>query len=564
MKTSSSPRRVTALVLAASALACGSAAEDDPAVSVQGKDGKPRAGAAGRKSDRGGAAGHAPGSGAGTGARATGGAGGGAGQAGIFGGIGGAGGGKGGASAKGGGAGTGKAGAPQQMAGAAGAGSAPPSSGGGGSAGAPGAGGGTVAGGSGAGSVGGTGGAGAGGSGLGAAGSGGTPFTPPPLPSVSESPPDPCAAAQNGSAYQFLDDACKAKKKPSKQDRDRACPISDPSPVIIRKDGTKVTYAAAGAAVVWDTKALAGVVPDAMQISVILVRRVDGVPFYRYLSNGTHAQAYQPWSTSKFMAVANAAATLRLKSDLKVGLTATVGSTPLGDLVTSIHNYDYDPYSSNALARYFHDIGGRAKANALIHDWLDRPASETFGGNYGQLPPDLGYTFEAPSGATVTVAKDTTTGPANHFSSFTAAEFLKRLVHHREVPTTRLPGIQWEDLRVLFYGAEKSVKYGDWGGMTADTTTYIQQYDMGYIEARSHGQWVTFSKLGLGSEGQFVATNYACYPQLDDAGAAVPGWGRELLIATHLDEGGANWKARDRLVATAYRAVITRIMDGTL
>ena len=138
------------------------------------------------------------------------------------------------------------------------------------------------------------------------------------------------------------------------------------------------------------------------------------------------------------------------------------------------------------------------------------------------------------------------------------------MVHHREIDATRLPGIQREDLRVLFYGAEKSAKYGDWGGMTADTTTYVQQYDMDYLEKRSQGQWVTFSKLGNGTDGELVSTNYACFPQLDDAGQPVPGWGREFLIATQLEEGGSSWKARDRIVATAYRAVLKRIMDGSL
>lgn len=455
----------------------------------------------------------------------------------------------------------------------AGQGGAQPSGGAGGggvTAGAGGSAGSTAA--SGAGGTGGSVTAGGAGGGTGTAGSGGNAgqgsggkggFVPPPLPTVSDEPPAACSAA-TGTSFQFLSDACNVRKKPTKQDRDRACPVSDASATIVRKDGTQITYLPAEAKVVWEPQALVGLVPAAMQISVVLVRRVNGVPHYRYLSNGTHAQAFQPWSSSKFMAVANAAATLRIASNYQVGLTAKVGATPLGDLVTSIHNYDNAPYSSNALGRYFHDIGGRAKANALVHDWLDRPDAETFGGNYGQLPPDLGYSFVAPSGAKVTVPKDTTSGPANHLSTWTSVEFLKRLVHHRENASQRLPGIQWEDLRVLFFGAEGSQKYGAWGGMTDDTTTYIQQYDMGYIEKRSQGQWVTFSKLGNGTEGELVTTNYACFPQLDDVGAPVPGWGREFLIATHLDAGGATWKERDRIVAKAYRAVLKRIMEDSL
>ncbi len=325
----------------------------------------------------------------------------------------------------------------------------------------------------------------AGGSGGGTAGSG-AGFIPDPIPVIDEEPPAPCQAAIDDPYYfQFLDDLCDAKKQPTTQDRDRACPSLDLSPDIQLADGTVVTYKPSSAPVEVDGDALKGIVPDAMDVTVILIRRVNGVPHYRYLSNGTHDIPYQPWSTTKVLAAANAAATLRIQSDYKVGLTAAAGATPLGDLVTSVCNYDYDPYSSNGLGRYFHDIGGRAKANDLIHAlWLNRPAAETFGGNYGSPAPPLGYTFEEPSGDSVTITPDQTSGPANHLSSFTTAEAIKRLVLHREEPDQRLPGIQWADIRVLLHGAESSAKYGPWGGMTQDTAIYLQTgHDIDYIEA---------------------------------------------------------------------------------
>lgn len=37
-----------------------------------------------------------------------------------------------------------------------------------------------------------------------------------------------------------------------------------------------------------------------------------------------------------------------------------------------------------------------------------------------------------------------------------------------------------------------------------------------------------------------------------------------LVISAHLPSGGATWKERDRLLAKAYRAIITRIVDGRL
>ncbi|MCA9623532.1 MAG: hypothetical protein KC731_31135, partial [Myxococcales bacterium] len=246
-------------------------------------------------------------------------------------------------------------------------------------------------------------------------------------------------------------------------------------------------------------------------------------------------------------------------------LTASTGSYPLGDLVTSIHNYDYDPFSSNALGRYFHDIGGRARANGLIHeDWLGRPDTETFGGNYGAPSPPLGYTFDD-GGASVSITPDNTSGLANHLSSFTEAEALKRLVLHREEESQRLPGIQWADLRTLFYGAEGSTKYGDFGGMSADTAIYLQTgHDIDYLEQRSHGRWRIFSKLGLGSGGQFLDVGYGCFPVLDPDDQPVPGWGRELVIAAHLPSGGSSWVERDRLLAETYRAIVSRVIDGRL
>ncbi len=383
-----------------------------------------------------------------------------------------------------------------------------------------------------------------------------SPFVPEPIPAVDEEPAPACPDTTPAGYFQFLDDTCSARRVPSVVDRDQACPNA-------HTDATG--YAASDEPIVVDTEALAGVVPPELQVTLILVRRIDGVPHYRYYSNGRHDAAYQPWSTTKWLAAANAAASLRIASDYAVGLTASVDGMPLGDLVTSIHNYDASPYTSNSLGRYFHNIGGRGRANDLIHGlWLGRPATETFGGNYGEGAPPLGYTF-ADDGASVTVTPDSTSGPANHLSGFAIADALRRIVLHREEASWRLPGIQWADIRVLLYGAEGSAAYGDWGGMTADSAIYLQQaHDLDYIERRSHGRWRVFSKLGLGSGGQFLDVGYACLPVLDDAGNPVPDWGRELIIATHLPAGGASWAARDRMLARAYRAIVTRVVDGRL
>ncbi len=407
---------------------------------------------------------------------------------------------------------------------------------------------------------------GSGGSGGGAAqgggGSGGTAYVPDPIPDVDPEPPASCGAS---SGYQFLDDACKVKRYPSNADRDLACPTLDASATIPITGGGTVDYQPPDAPAEFDTTALKGVVPAGLMATVVLVRRVNGVPHFRFLSTGDHDVPYQPWSTSKFVAAANAASKLRISSNYNVGLTASVDGKLLGDFVTSICNYDYSPYSSNSLGRYFHNVGGRDRANGLIHDlWLHRPAAETFGGNYGEASPPVGYDFvDGPS--KLTVQPDSSAGPANHLSSYTMAEIVRRLALHRELEATRLPGIQWPDLRVLFYGGEGSAKYGKWGGMSADRAVYIQSgHDMDYIEKRSKGRWRIFSKLGNGSSGEFLDVGYACFPVLDAELAPVPGWGREFIIAAHLPTGGKTWAERDRILAKAYRAIITRIVDGRL
>ena len=405
---------------------------------------------------------------------------------------------------------------------------------------------------------------GAGGGGGGGAGGGGA-FIPEPIPELDPDPPAACPDVPKG-YFQFLDDACNAKVLPTYVDRNLACPIDDASPTVKLKDGALVTYQASSETPQFDTTSLGALVPAELMASVILIRRVKGVPYYRYLSTGDHDVAYQPWSTTKVVAAANAAATMRAASASKVGLTASVGKTLLGDLVTSLCNYDYSPYSSNSLGRYFHNIGTRQRANDLIHSlWLKRPASETFGGNYGEVEPAaLGYSFvDGP--AQLTVTKDTSSGFGNNLSSYTMADIVRRFALHREEPSYRMPGLQWLDLRVLFYGAEASVKYGEWGGMSADSAIYLQTgHDMNYIEQRSHGRWRIFSKLGLGTSGQFLDAGYACMPVLDDNQAPVQGFGREFVITAHLPSGGASWAARDRMLAKAYRAIITRIVDGRL
>ena len=368
--------------------------------------------------------------------------------------------------------------------------------------------------------------------------------------------------------YRYLDDTRCQKSLPLNRDRDLMCPtVSKLAPAIRTFDGREVRYAPADASPVVDSTALRGIVPDDLRITVILVRRINGVPHYRYLSNGQHDTVVQPWSTTKFMAAANAGARLRLASSGKVGLGASVDGWAMGDLVTIVHNYDERTFTSNGLSRYFHDVGTRVSAQQLITGWLGRPEKETFGGNYGAARADLGFEF-VDGLDSVTVPADTSAGPANQLSTLTLAEFLKRIVMHREDEATRMPGLTWEDAQVILYGAEGSRRYSEntQQGMEADTALYLQSaINVPAMEERSQGQWRIFSKLGHGTSrgGEFTHVGYGCFPQLDGAGEPLPERGKELFIATHLSASNRLAEG-DAQLAKIYKDVASRVLDGRL
>jgi len=373
--------------------------------------------------------------------------------------------------------------------------------------------------------------------------------------------------------YEYLDDTFCRKRLPGNRDRDLVCPTVASAPEATVVDtGQQVLYRPASAPLEVDSDALVGWVPDELRVALILIRRVDGVPHYRYLSNGRHDEIVQPWSSTKFMAVANAAAALRWYSSGEVGLTAEVKAIPLGDLVSVIHSYDQRTFTSNGLARYFHNIGTRFWANQLIHGaWLQRPEAETFGGDYGDMEPALGYVFHDNTGngdATLIVEPELEFSLPNQLSPLTMAEFLKRLVMHREDEATRMADLHWDDLRVLFYGAEESIWYaGDQPqGMESDTAIYVQQaLDPDALEAQSQGQWRIFSKLGYGGSrgGELAHNAYACLPVLDAGGEPVPDVGKELVLSVHLSAHDAP-SAADQRLATIYRTLLRAVQSGQI
>ena len=114
----------------------------------------------------------------------------------------------------------------------------------------------------------------------------------------------------------------------------------------------------------------------------------------------------------------------------------------------------------------------------------------------------------------------------NHISALSAVEMARRIVLHREIPENlRVPGLLWDDVQTILYGAETSTLFPGllWGGMAADTAIFVQTaLNMTAVEEAARGEWRIFSKLGAGWStsrlvGEIITTAYACLPYSSDS-----------------------------------------------
>ena len=365
-----------------------------------------------------------------------------------------------------------------------------------------------------------------------------------------------------------LDDTLCTKKLPSDRTRDFKCPITNSLESINQDPAYLPIDTMSPHTVEVDATALVPFVPPETTVTMILIRRVEGVPHYRYLSNGTHDRIVETWSSSKFLGIVNASESIRYASEGVLGLDAYVDEIPVGDLTTIVHNYDERQYTSNGLMYWFHDVGGRSFANQIIHHrWLHRPDTETFGANYGAKPPELGFTFERDDVA-VDITQDQGWVKSNKLSTFTLAEALKRLVMYRENPETRLEYSTWEDVKVLLYGAQSSLWYDQKTpqGMESDVSVYMQQaVDIDQIEQNTRGQWRIFSKLGLGFSrgGEIVHTDYACLPIFDDMGQPAIDQGVEMVLSIHLP-AHKDYHGADQELAQIYKVLMQGVLSGQI
>jgi hypothetical protein len=248
----------------------------------------------------------------------------------------------------------------------------------------------------------------------------------------------------------------------------------------------------------------------------LVVRDLSGVPYFKYLSNGRHNVPVQTWSSSKLFGVASAGG--RIQRECLVGLDANTtgkhGTTPLGDLITVIPSYDVTAgYSSNANAKYFAAVANHTYLSSLISGpWLGR-ANESLGGSYGEpIPSDLSFSFNGCRTSPDLPPKI----DGDFLSTLSNVELFRRIVLHRDIATIRqFPGITWESVSDILYGAKESRLFPgtQWGGLSAGIEIFVQSGVANMSLVDESGDWRIFSKIGDGisdsGEGQLLLNTYA-------------------------------------------------------
>lgn len=253
---------------------------------------------------------------------------------------------------------------------------------------------------------------------------------------------------------------------------------------------------------------------------------------YRYLANAnSQNELYEPWSSSKIFAYTAAMAKVRQMSEGKFGGQSLAGTTPIADMITSIHSYE--PFGqangdSNAIATYFVNVAGRDRITALFHDqWLRLAnANVRFRGAYANKifePSDHQWhtnnqKFKVDYATSSVDELDYQSYRCEHcgltgnkpMTTLAQAEWLKRLAVHERDPLTRLPYLQSEDVQVLFFGTGHSDKKQKHGGMmqgislmlhnaiaTAITGT-LPANPKQVLDEATQGQWRVWQKIGWG------------------------------------------------------------------
>ena len=335
--------------------------------------------------------------------------------------------------------------------------------------------------------------------------------------------------------------------------------------------------------------------PSVLKVTAILVRRIGGVPHYLYLSNGAHNDNISTWSSSKHLAFGALASRLRKDSKGSVGIDGLVNyprqadSISVGDLMTYATTYRVDSgvYSSNDVSTWALGVAGRKYSTDLIQTWLERK-SDFLKSGWGGFPlrennsTRSSFAFKNSGGALFNARLQGDDNNSRVLSTQTMAEFLRRLIMHRENPEYALPFATWSDVKTILYGAEKSqskfFKDRAFGGLAGGTGTFLQQavgaWRSNILEKKTGGNWRTFSKIGWGPSNDingaagfdFVWHGYGCLPKFRTGELETPTGGHEFIVSASLSGSPLRKDdaVSDVLFAKIMKEIASNIVSGKI
>lgn len=322
-------------------------------------------------------------------------------------------------------------------------------------------------------------------------------------------------------------------------------------------------------------------------------------PAYRYLGNAnSYDELYEPWSSSKVMAITGTMARLRAQ-----GLpgNSSVGDLPMADLLTSIHSYE--PFGtangdSNSIATYFVNTAGREYLTGLFQqDWLKLSNPDVrIRGAYGADPlaPEPAIWQGGGKRTELSSFRPSDTDPlyqsyrcdecgltGNKPATLLAqAEWLKRLAAHERDTGTRHPGLLSSDIHTLFYGSGHSDSERPVGGMMQGIGTMLHTalaaaisgeqppapaernaWAKTILDEATDGQWRVFQKIGWGYSGTRTADEAVSL-----AHVCLPGYqgGREFTVAARANVPGEPGEKEGQAAALQLQALFDESMAKLL
>lgn len=323
---------------------------------------------------------------------------------------------------------------------------------------------------------------------------------------------------------------------------------------------------------------------------LIIDHRLQGdAMVYRYLAN-EHSQdrLYEPWSTSKVMAITAAISKARAQGVSAKSLAG--GKVAVADLITSIHTYE--PFgkadgNSNAIATYMVNAAGRDYITGLFQgNWLklSNPRIGLRGGYYVEIF-DPGAPFwldiDTSKRAAMPILTANTADPGYRsyrcescgltgnkpMTTLAQAEWLKRVAVHERDKLTRHPNLTEEDVQTLFYGNGHSDSNHPLGGMIMGVSRLIPHSlsralggnidnAKSLLDQLNDGKWRIFQKIGWGpsetrGRSEMAMLAHVCLPGVQG--------GREFTLAAHTGVDGD-----DEVRVNEAAKKMQRLLDKTI